>query len=156
MKPTLAILAHILCIFTSVNAEANTSEQMQCKQFNIVFTSRTKDLPLAVFSNEEKIGRVELLQELADNSQAITVCIENKYSGLFEKNTICYASIDKIVVYNVWSTGVDLKEGESVKGFSSRLALFCYEAQELLALIRDAAMAFAGDIARRILGEISV
>lgn len=155
MKPALAIIAHILCALTFVTEAANAAEQAPCKRFKIVFTDTIKDLPLVVYSNEEKIGKVDLPQERSDNRQTITVCIDNKYSGLFEKNSTCYVSNDRIVVYNVWSTGVDLKEGESVKGFTSRFALYSYEAQELLALIMDAAMAFARDITGNILGRIS-
>jgi len=155
MKPALAIIAHILCAITLATEAANAAEQGPCKQFNIVFTGIATDLPLAVYSNETMIGKVKLPQERSDDRQSITVCIDNKYSGLFEKNSTCYVSNDRIVVYNVWSTGVDLQEGESVKGFTSRFALYSYEAQELLALIMDATMAFTRDITENILGSIS-
>jgi len=155
MKPAFARIAYILCAFTFVTETANAAVQAPCKRFKIVFTDTVKDFPLVVYSNEEKVGKVELPQERTDNRQTITACIDDKYSGLFEKNSTCYVSNDRIVVYNVWSTGVDLKEGESVKGFTSRLALYSYEAQELLALIMDAAMAFARDLADNIIGRTS-
>jgi hypothetical protein len=129
------------------------AEQVACKRFVIVFDDNVKTLPQFVYSNGEKVGSVDRVQEQVSNQKQVPVCIENKYSGKFEKNTTCYVSTDQIVVYNFRPTGIGLKEGESVKGFVSRLRLYAYEAQEWFALMRSAATAFVFEFIEKFVGE---
>lgn len=96
------------------------------------------------------------MKDQDSNSKKVSICIDGGHSGAIEKNTVCYVSNDQIIVYNIWSTGIDLKEGESVKGFISRLRLFGYEVQEILVLLRDAVTAFVLDLIGKFAGEDSV
>lgn len=156
MKVFMAFVVQIFFVMFIFEGDARSVEPSTCKKFLIVFEDNVKDLPQFIYSNEEVIGKVDVAQGQGSSMKQISVCIENKHVGKFEKNTACYVSGDRIVVYNVWSTGIDLKEGESVKGFTGRFGLYAYEAQELFVLIRDAAMAFVAELIGKFLGEDSV
>lgn len=156
MKKFMAIVVQPLFILLFVEVYAQPAEKATCKNFLIVFEEKVKYLPPFIYANGKQIGMVDLAQNQVANSNQVPVCIESKHAGQFEKNTTCYVSNDQIVVYNVWSTGIDLKEGESVKGFSGRFGLYFYEAQELFMLIRDAVTAFILELITKVTGESSV
>jgi len=150
----LIIQVFIVMILTANSARAANSDI--CKTFRVIFENTISNIPQSVYANGERIGKVDRSENIDGNSLVVFVCIDNKHSGKFEKNSVCYVSGDKIVVYNVWSTGVDLKEGESVRGFTGRIDLYVYEVKELLILIRDVAIAFVLDIAGKLFGESQV
>lgn len=153
MKMFMAAVVQIMFVMFILEGDARSAEQAACKKFLIVFKENVKDLPQFIYSNEEVIGKVDGAQGQSSSVKQLLVCIDNKHAGKFEKNTACYVSKDKIFVYNVWSTGIDLKEGESINGFTSRFGLYAYEAQELFVLIRDAAMAFVAESIGKLVGE---
>ncbi len=121
--------------------------------FTVTFEKEVKSLPAIVYAGGEKIGSVDVPQGQGKGVQQIPVCIDAKHIGTIEKNSICYVSKDQIVVYNVWSTGVDLKEGESMKGFTSRFGLYMYEAQELFVLVKDAVTALILELVGNSFGD---
>lgn len=143
----------IVVIFTNQAFAANNDA---CKTFRVVFENKISNIPKYVFANGVKIGNTERSETVSGSSLVVFVCIDNKDSGKFEKNSACYVSGDKMIVYNVWSTGVDLKEGESIRGFTDRIDLYVYEAKELFVFIRDVAIAFVLDLAGKFFGESSV
>lgn len=69
------------------------------------------------------------------------------------KNTICYLSGDKLIVYNVWATGVDLREGDNLKGFPNRSSVYMYEANMLFQAVVDYSVSFVRDQLGKLLGE---
>ncbi len=147
---TVVLAALALYVVSANNLYA---EQATCKKFVIAFDDNIKTLPRFVYSNGEKIGAVDRVQEQSSNSKQVSVCIESKYSGRFEKNTTCSVSKDQIVVYNFRSTGIDLKEGELVKGFASQFRLYVYEAEEWFVLVRSTATTFIFEFIGKFVGE---
>jgi len=156
MRKCLFVAVKIVVALLFVEVDARSAEQATCKKFLVVFDENPKNLPQFIYSNGEKVGNVDIAQGQVGIVKQVPVCIEGRHAGKFEKNTTCYVSKDQIIVYNVWSTGIDLKEGESVKGFTSRFGLYAYEAQELFVLIRDAVMAFILEFIGKLAGEDSV
>lgn len=138
------------------HAEAFSAEQETCKKFRIIFENSVSKQIKNVYVGDEVIGVVSSQESSSVNTKEIQVCIYSKYTGKFEKNSVCYVSENRIVVYNVWSTGIDLKEGEAIKGFTSRMNLYIYEAKELSVLIKDTIIAFVLEYANKFLGESSV
>lgn len=140
-----AFVIHLFAFFLLINEEAKSAEQDTCKTFRIVFDGKVKNIPPFVYANGEKIGKIERSKEANVPSQEVTVCIDSKYTGKFEKNSICYISNEQIVAYNLWSTGIDLKENESVRGFTSRVSAYIYSAKELPTILKDAIMALISE-----------
>lgn len=54
------------------------------------------------------------------------------------------------MIYNVWSTGVALREGDSLDGFPSRNSVYMYEARMMF----DAAMEYVLLFVREQLGSL--
>lgn len=156
MKRSFLFIAQVIFVMIFIVNEADAANNNLCKTFRVVFENTITNIPQAVYANGEKIGIIDRSENVGGNSLVVFVCIDNKHSGKFEKNSVCYVSNDKMIVYNVWSTGVDLKEGESVRGFTGRLDLYAYEAIELLVFLRDAAMALLLDITGEVIGQGSV
>lgn len=144
---TVLVLGHV---------DAFSAEQETCKKFRIIFEDSISKQLNDVYVNDEVIGVVSSSESSGVNIKEIQVCINSKYTGRFEKNSVCYVSGSRIIVYNVWSTGIDLKEGEAIRGFAGRISLYMYEAKELSVLIKDTIMAFVLDYANKFLGESSV
>jgi hypothetical protein len=142
VKKFVSIIVQLFVAFLFLSEEAKSADKATCKNFQIAFEENIKDLPSFVYANGEKIGIVVPPNADTGNAQTVTTCIDNTYAGRFEKNSLCYVSKDQIVIYNVWSTGVDLKEGDSVKGFASRSKLYIYEAKEFFTLGKEAVMAY--------------
>jgi len=147
----IAVLLSAIMLTFAYDVKSADSEP--CKKYTIVFEGKVKSLPSQVYAGGEKIGSVDAPQGQEKGIQKVPVCIEGKHVGKIEKNSICYVSKDQIVIYNVWPTGIDLKEGESIKGFTSRFELYIYEAQELLVLVKDAVTALVLELFGNILGD---
>ncbi|WP_156920989.1 hypothetical protein [Fundidesulfovibrio putealis] len=155
MKLILICILQVIVSTCIYSPEAEAAEESSCKHYVIEFQETVKKVPAAIYFGSTKIGQVDPLKDQSSNSKNVSICIDGGHSGTIEKNTVCYVSDDQIIVYNVWSTGIDLKEGDSIKGFTSRIGLFAYEAQEILVLLRDAVMAFAFEWIGKLAGEDS-
>ncbi|WP_156920987.1 hypothetical protein [Fundidesulfovibrio putealis] len=149
----LLIVATVLVLG---NVDAFSAEQETCKKFRIVFEDSISKKLDDVYVNDEVAGVISSSESSRIDAKEIQVCIDRKYAGKFEINSVCYVSGNRIVVYNAWSTGIDLKDGEAIKGFTSRMNLYIYEARELSVLIKDTIRAFVLEYANKFLGESTV
>lgn len=156
MKELFSGTLLILSVLCSISFEASAAENLSCKKYVVEFKSSVKNVPPFIYYGSVKIGQVDLVKDQSSTPQNISICIDKNNSGVIEKHTVCYVSNDQVVIYNVWSTGVDLKEGESIKGFTSRFELYVYEAKELFVLVRDASLAFVLELVGKFAGEDSV
>lgn len=146
----------VAAILVFGHVDVFSAEQETCKKFRIIFEDSISKQLNNVYVNDEVVGVVSSSGSSGVNIKEIQVCIDSKCTGRFEKNSVCYVSENRIVIYNAWSTGIDLKEGEAIKGFASRISLYIYEAKELSVLIKDTIMAFGLEYAKKFLGESSV
>lgn len=156
MKKVFSFIAHIFIVMLCIADAAQAASKDSCKTFRIVFEETTVSIPQSIYANKVVIGKVERSETIDSNSLVVYACIENKHSGKFEKNSVCYVSKDQIIVYNVWSTGIDLKEGESVRGFTDRYGLYVYEAKEMLFFVKDVLIAFMLEISSKVFGDGAV
>lgn len=155
MKTRLSGILLVLFILCSLPFEASAAENSSCKSYAVEFQGSVKNVPPFIYSGSVKIGQVDLDKGQGSTPQKVSICIDKDHSGAIEKNTVCYVSDDRVVIYNVWSTGIDLKEGESIKGFTSRFELYVYEAKELFVLIRDVSLAFVSELIEKFAGADS-
>lgn len=153
MKKSVLVVIKIVIVLILLTNGSKAQNASICKTFRVVFENTISNIPQNVYSNGEIIGKVDRSEVMNGGSMVVFVCIDSKHAGKFEKNSACYVSGDKIIVYNVWSTGVDLKEGESVRGFTGRIDLYMYEFKELIVLVRDVLSALALDIIGKVFGE---
>ncbi|MYL85366.1 hypothetical protein GTA51_19935 [Desulfovibrio aerotolerans] len=102
------------------------------------------------------IGIAHLAENGVAGFQKLVVCIENEYTGNIEKNSICYLSGDKLMIYNVWSTGVALREGESLNGFPSRNSVHIYEARMMFDAAMEYVVSFFREQLRNLFGEVGM
>lgn len=156
MKALFSGTMLILVVLCDYSFEASAAESQSCMKYVVQFQGSVKSVPPFIYYGSVKIGQVDLVKDQGSTPQNMSICIDKNHSGAIEKHTVCYVSNDQVVIYNVWSTGVDLKEGESIKGFTSRFELYVYEAKELFVLVRDASLAFVLELVGKFAGEDSV
>lgn len=111
--------------------EAGAAERKECRQFRVTFLTELAEIPSHVMLGDKRIGVVEG-GESTGTGQELAVCIDARWAGEIEQHTTCYVSKDRLVVYNVWSSGVDVAEGGMIRGFASRWELAVHEAGDLL------------------------
>lgn len=113
-------------------------------------------MPSGVYVGEKHIGTAQLAQKGSAGSQTFGICIDSKHAGNLESKTILYLSGDRLMVYNVWATGVDLREGDSLKGFPSRSGVYMYEARVLFDTIMEYVFSFVREQLGKLFGETGV
>jgi len=132
---------------------AQPAKSEECKLFNVVFNETVTVVPSGVYAGQQRIGTAQLAEKGIAGFKGLSVCIDNKHSGAMDENTICYLSGDKLIVYNVWATGVDLREGDNLKGFPNRSSVYMYEANMLFQEVVNFSVSFVRDQLGKLLGE---
>lgn len=132
------IVGQIFIFLMLLPGESFAASDRKCTVFRVTFDTSIDAIPADVVLKKSVVGTVNKLEEQALPVREVEICIDPKYSGEFEKNTICYISGGKLLVYNLWSTGADLAEGGHIKGFTSNRGIFIHEVKILLDLMRDA------------------
>lgn len=153
MKFYLPAVLLVLLAFACNITIAQTTNNEECKRFSVAFNEAVKVVPSGVYAGKQRIGTVQLADTGTTGFQGLFVCIDKKHSGVMGKNTICYLSGDKLIVYSVWVPGVDLREGDTLKGFPDRSSVYIYEVKVLFQAGVDYAVSFARDRLGNLLGE---
>lgn len=119
-------------VFPSGGAGRLGPQKQPCLNYTVVFQEKVQSVPEGVYAGKQRIGSVEPPANPAAQGGELTVCIEANHAGKMERNSIFFLSDGKLHLYNVWSTGQDLAQGDRVVGFQSRTGLFLHEAGQLL------------------------
>lgn len=153
MELLQCVVLSALMVSVFNNSLAQPAKSDECKMFNVVFNETVTVVPSGVYAGQQRIGTAQLAEKGIAGFQGLVVCIDNMHSGAMENNTICYLSGDKLIVYNVWATGVDLREGDNLKGFPNRSSVYMYEANMLFQAFVDYSVSFVRDQLGKLLGE---
>lgn len=129
---------------------ARAAQSKECTKFVVVFNEKLTSVPEGVYVGNKMIGIARIAENGRAGLKELVICIENEHAGNIEKNSICYLSGGKLMIYNVWSTGVALREGDSLDGFPSRNSVYMYEARMMF----DAAMEYVLLFVREQLGSL--
>lgn len=150
------VAALTLMTLLGTTSFAQTIQSDDCERFTVVFEDKVTAVPSGVYAGEKRIGTVQLPETGNDGLQGLVICIDSNRTGTLEKNTILYLSGDRLMVYNVWATGGDLREGDTLQGFPSRNSVFMHEARVLFHAVMEYALSFVREQLGKLLGEANV
>ncbi|WP_243439789.1 hypothetical protein [Fundidesulfovibrio soli] len=156
MKILWYVAPLVLMALFNTTSFAQTVPNEECKRFTVVFEDKVTAVPSGVYAGEKRIGTTQPAGQGNDGSQKIAICIDRKYAGAIDKHTILYLSGDKLMIYNVWSAGVDLREGDDLKGFPNRNSVYMHEARVLFHALMDYVLSFVRELLGKLLGETVV
>lgn len=112
-------------------------DERDCVIFRVKFDKVIESVPADIVLKKKVVGKAYAVEGQVLPVQEVEICIDRKYSGAFEKNTMCYITGNTLQIYNLWSTGIDLAEGDSVVGLTSNRGVFLYEVQLLLDVVKE-------------------
>lgn len=113
-----------------------------CKKVTIQFEQKLKNVPLTVYYKGNVVGTASALPTPTNKPQEVTACINEKSAMTIEKNALCYIQNEQIVIFNIWSAGVLLKENTPMSGFADWTSALFYFVKELPRIIYETAMDF--------------
>lgn len=151
--PCVAVLS-LMALFVTTSF-AQTVPNEECKRFTVVFDEKMAVVPSGVYVGDKRIGTAQLAEKGSAGSQAFAICIDSKHAGTLESKTILYVSGDKLIAYNVWAIGVNLREGGSLKGFPSRNSVYMYEVRVLFDTVMERVFSFVREQLGSLFGERS-
>jgi len=111
--------------------DCRSSTVKQCTPYTVSFDAGVKDIPLEVYLDTSLVGEVMPSESDGQRQGEVAVCIDKRFSRHVERGTVFYVSKGRMQMYNVWATGVRLKDGESLPGFSSKFKLYLHEMKVL-------------------------
>ena len=111
--------------------DCHAEENGDCVPFSVAFSAPVPAVPEHVFLGDDRVGRVTGFRDAPDGPRA-DICIERKFAGQFEQQSVCYLDAGNLQVYNVWSNGIDLKRGAELVGLTSKFDLLLYEARVIV------------------------
>ncbi len=124
------LLGLVLFFAEDCRAEGNGD----CLPFSVVFSAPLRVAPERVFLGDDRVGRVTGFRDDPD-APRVEICVERKFAGRFEQQSVCYLDAGNLQVYNVWSNGIDLKRGAEIVGLTSKFELLLYEAKVIVRAI---------------------
>lgn len=156
MRRCYAALGHLFLLFAFTPEEALGSENSRCKRFQVIFDKGLEAVPTKVYLRDTVIGAPSMEISEDDVVRSLEVCIDERHVHEFEQNTICYVLGDKLLVYNIWSTGERLPEHGQVRGLSGKTGLFWYELKLFLGYVRDTLTRTLGWASARTPGRVTI
>lgn len=129
------ILAHFLiaCLLCAVLAEAQDS----CTLYRI---DSVKDCSLdsyPVTANGTPIGKIRAAKDERTQLCQVSVCIEQKYTDLFDKNTFAYLTDKSLAIYRLWPSPTKLQENDGLKGFTNLIGALTYAAETIPRIVEE-------------------
>ncbi len=148
MKYIPACMINLLIAILLFSDEARAQPAKPCRNITIQFEQKIQNVPLTVYYKGNVVGTAHELPTSTNKPQEVSVCIDEKSAMTIEKNALCYIQNNHIVICNIWSAGVSLKENTPMKGFTNwTSALFDFVKgfpRIIYETTMDFAMAFIG------------
>lgn len=134
------MVVSVFCLFFLLMLDGLLSQEgcrastvKQCTPYTVSFDAGVKDFPTEVYLDTSLVGEVVQSESDGQRQGEVAVCIDKRFSRHVERGTVFYVSKGRMQMYNVWATGVRLKDGESLPGFSSKFKLYLHEMKVLAA-----------------------
>lgn len=126
--------------------------QDACTSYRIDFEGKWSRDSSPVTANGKPIGKVRPAQGEGPQSRQLTVCIEQKYANIFDKNTFAYVTDESIAIYSLWPSPTKLKENESIKGFTSLVGALTHAAETIPRIVEERVREWVSKILEAALG----
>lgn len=124
------LIAFLLC---TARAEAQDS----CRPYRIDFEESGSFDNWPVTANGKPIGKVRPAKDERIQQRQLTVCIEQKYTDIFDRNAFAYVTDESIAIYSLWPSPTKLQENESIKGFTSLLGALTHAAKTIPRIVEE-------------------
>ena len=129
--PASFLIAGVLC---AAQAEAKDS----CTLYRIDSVKNCSLDGYPVTANGAPIGKVRAAKDQRTQPCQISVCIEQQYTDLFDKNTFAYLTDKALAIYRIWPSPTKLQENDSVKSFTSLIDALTYAAETIPRIVKEA------------------
>ncbi|MFP5260104.1 MAG: hypothetical protein ACLGQH_13860 [Acidobacteriota bacterium] len=137
MKAFYAVLGLVSLLVACLLCAARAEAQDSCKSYRIDFDENWSVDGYPVTANGKAIGSVRPAKGERTQLRQLTVCIEQKYADIFDKNTFAYVTDKSIAIYSLWPSPTKLKENESVKGFTSLVGALTHAAKTIPRIVEE-------------------
>ena len=125
----------IVCLVYADRSEAQDS----CKVYRI---DSVKDCSLdsyPVTANGTPIGKIRAAKDERTQLCRVSVCIEQQYTDLFDKNTFAYLTDKSLAIYRLWPSPTKLQENDGIKAFTSVIDALTYAAETIPRIVEETA-----------------
>ncbi len=143
MKYIPVCMVNLLTAILLFSDEVRAQPATPCRNITIQFEQKLQNVPLTVYYKGNVVGTARELPTPTNKSQEVSVCIDKKLAMTIEKNALCYIKNNHIVIFNIWSAGVSLKENTPMKGFTNWTSALSNFVKGLPQTIYETAMHFA-------------
>jgi len=125
----------IACLLCAGRAEAQDS----CKLYRIDSVKDCSRDSYPVTANGTPIGKIRAAKDEPTQLCQVSVCIEQQYTDLFDKNTFAYLTDKSLAIYRLWPSPTKLQENDGIKGFTSVIGALTYAAETIPRIVEETA-----------------
>ncbi len=123
----------IACLLCAVRAEAQDS----CKLYRIDSVTDCSLDSYPVTANGTPIGKIRAAKDESTKLCRVSVCIEQQYTDLFDKNTFAYLTDKSLAIYRLWPSSAKLQENDGIKGFTTLIGALTHAAETIPRIVEE-------------------
>lgn len=107
-----------------------------------------------VTTNGTPIGKIRAAKDERTQLCQVSVCIEQQYTDLFDKNTFAYLTDKSLAIYRLWPSPTKLQENDGIKGFTSVTGALTYVAETIPRIVEEIVRELLSNVLEAVFGKM--